>query len=71
MMIKSVLSLARGKQTYLHQSLSSQCVDILNSTVSSCGDQCQLRDSDTHRLTVALSVSRYTANNINTKIFHN
>ena len=30
MMIKSVLSLARGRQTYLHQSLNSQCVDILS-----------------------------------------
>ena len=29
MMIKSVLSLARGRHSYLHQSLSSQCVDIL------------------------------------------
>ena len=27
MMIKSVLSLVRGRQSYLHQSLSSQCVD--------------------------------------------
>ena len=30
MMIKSVLSLAWGRQTYLHQSLTSQCVDILS-----------------------------------------
>ena len=29
MMIKSVLSLARGRQSYLHESLSSQCLDIL------------------------------------------
>ena len=30
MMIKAVLSLVRGRQSYLHQSLSSQCVDILS-----------------------------------------
>ena len=30
MMIKSVWALTRGRQSYLHQSLSSQCLDILS-----------------------------------------
>ena len=30
MIIKTVLSIARGRQCYLHQSLSSQCRDIYN-----------------------------------------
>ena len=34
MLIKSVLSIARGRQCYLHQSLSSQCLDIYNKSAS-------------------------------------